>query len=98
VRAEDAGLVGGSARAVVPDVRELGQSDTDTDNLLSEIFHVLANEIVTGRVEEYGKAPRIPEGDEVGFAREEVDVENAEDGDLLTGNGGLVEAFFHVRG
>lgn len=53
---------------------------------------MLAHEVVAGRVEEQGEAPGVAEGDEVGFPREEFDVEDAEEGDLGPGDGGLVDA------
>lgn len=67
------------------------------DDLLSKIFHVLADQVVAGRVEEDGETPRVAEGDQMRLAREEVDIEDSEYGDLLAGDGGLVETLFHVR-
>jgi hypothetical protein len=96
VRAEHTGFVGGGARAIISNIGKFAQSDADSNNLLGEIFHVLADEIVAGRMEEDGETPGVSKGDKVGLAREEVNVEDSEDGDLFAGDGRLVETFFHV--
>ena len=48
-------------------------------NLLREVLHVLDYERAAGGVEEDGEAPGVAKGDEVGLAREEVDVEDAKE-------------------
>ena len=51
---------------------------------------MLPNQMVARRVEKNGKAPRIAEGNEVGFAGVVFDIEGGELCDLLSRNGRLV--------
>lgn len=52
---------------------EIGARDSAKSNPLSQCLHMISNKVIAAGVIEYGKAPWIPEGDEVRFAREEVD-------------------------
>lgn len=58
--------------------------------LLGEVFHVLADEVVARGVEQNGETPWVSESDQMGLAGEEVDVKDAEYGDLLASERRLV--------
>ena len=61
-------------------------------DLLRHVLHVLSDEVIACRVEEDGEAPRVAESDHVGLAREELDVEHAEQCYLLSRDVRLVDA------
>jgi hypothetical protein len=61
-------------------------------HLLRDIFHMLPNQMVHSRVVEDWEAPWISEGNQMRFSREEFNVQDLEQGDLLPRDTGLVYA------
>lgn len=90
--AKHAGVVGRGTRSVVANGGVLAERDADADNLLSDLLHVVFDEVVAIGMEEDGETPGVLEGYEVRLARVEIEVHDLEGADLLLGHLGAFQA------
>lgn len=66
---------------------EATKDEQGEPDLLRNVFHVLPDKVIAGRVEQDGKTPWIPESDDMRLLGEELDVEHAKEGNLLSCDG-----------